>query len=110
MAQEFAAAFYNSKAWHDCRRGFISHRIGIDGGMCQRCHNKLGKIVHHRIHLTPDVITNPYVALAYQNLEYLCQDCHNIEHGNKAPADGREIRFDADGNPIMIESPHEKLF
>lgn len=80
MAKEYAKAFYNSQAWENCRAGYIKYV----GGLCERCLAKglynPGVIVHHKIHLTPDNITNPEIALSYNNLELLCMDCHNKEH------------------------------
>ena len=58
MAKEFARAFYNSKRWKDCRRAYIAKRISIDGGMCETCHEVPGYIVHHKIELTPDNISD----------------------------------------------------
>lgn len=80
MAKEYAKAFYNSQAWENCRVGYIK----CVGGLCERCLAKglynAGVIVHHKIHLNPDNITNPEIALDYNNLELLCMDCHNKEH------------------------------
>ena len=35
--REFAKAFYKSKAWQQCRAGYIAYRRGLDGGMCEIC-------------------------------------------------------------------------
>lgn len=76
-------AFYNSAAWEQCRMSYISKV----GGLCERCKAqgiiKPGYIVHHKIYITPDNIQNPDVLLNHDNLEYLCQDCHNAEHTTK---------------------------
>jgi len=94
--QDFAKEFYHSKRWHDCRKAFIAERRIIDGGLCQHCHSAPGYIVHHKIHLTPQNIGNADIALAFSNLEYVCHECHNIEHF------GRKMRvsFSADGKPL----------
>lgn len=42
-----------------------------------------GVIVHHRIHLTPQNITNPMIVLNWNNLELLCRECHAKEHGKE---------------------------
>lgn len=40
----------------------------------------LGRIVHHKIHLNSKNIYNPNLTMSFDNLELLCQDCHNKEH------------------------------
>lgn len=96
MAKNFAEAFYNSKRWVDCRSSYISQRIAIDGGLCERCHNAPGYIVHHKIYLDPTNINDPEISLNHDNLEYLCHECHNDEHvGREAPL----CSFDAEGRP-----------
>lgn len=83
MAREFAKEFYNSRAWKDCRRAYAAKV----GGLCERCLAKgiykPGVVVHHKTHLTPENITDPWVALSFDNLELLCMDCHAAEHSNK---------------------------
>lgn len=39
-----------------------------------------GDIVHHKIHLTPENISDPGVSLSWDNLELLCRDCHALAH------------------------------
>lgn len=80
MAKDFALAFYHSRRWQECRKAFIKERVALDGGVCQRCHEELGYIVHHKIHLTPGNIQEPSVALSHNNLEYVCKRCHDEEH------------------------------
>lgn len=80
MAQDYARKFYNSKAWKKCRESFISDRIDADGGLCQRCREYTGYIVHHKKMLTPENINDAMVTLNHENLEYLCLRCHNDEH------------------------------
>lgn len=80
MAKEYAKAFYRSKAWIKCRNSYIQ----LVGGLCERCSSKgkivPGYIVHHKKHLSPNNINDPNVTLNYDNLEYLCLDCHNEHH------------------------------
>lgn len=79
MAQDFARAFYNSKAWRDLRFALIIER----GPKCQKC----GQIVidtskligHHRTPLTPLNINNPAITLNPENIDIICFDCHNLE-------------------------------
>jgi hypothetical protein len=80
-------SFYHTAAWLKCRDAYISSV----GGMCERCAEKgiarPGYIVHHKEYINPDNIKDPAVLLSFDNLEYLCLDCHNEEHygtgGNK---------------------------
>lgn len=80
MAREFAKSFYNSRKWKKCREAYIAHRKGIDGGLCESCHEVPGYIVHHRIELTPENITDPDIALGFRNLKYDCHVCHQKEN------------------------------
>ena len=106
--KDWAERFYKGSAWQKCRESFISGRIGIDGGMCQRCRQRLGYIVHHRIELTPENIGDAGIALNHGNLEYLCFECHNREHDVFQPA-ARKVLFDDDGNVIDVVD-REKIF
>lgn len=103
MAKDFAEKFYKSTAWEKCRDGFIAHRRMIDGGMC-RC-GKLGYIVHHKIKLTPENINDPMIALGWDNLEYVCKDCHDKIHHEDMHGPSR-CTFDADGQPIPKTPPY----
>ena len=94
MAQSWAIKFYHSTAWLRCREIALKR----DHYLCQRCGNP-AEIVHHRIWLTPDNITDPYVALSLDNLQCLCQDCHNGEH-NKSDSIEDGLLFDKNGDLI----------
>lgn len=80
MAKDYAKAFYKTKAWKNCRAGYI---VSV-GGLCERClRNGLyvpGTMVHHKVHLTPQNIDDPTITLNWSNLELLCRDCHKDEH------------------------------
>ena len=80
MAKKWARPFYNSKAWQDCREAYIAEV----NGLCERCLEedevKPGYIVHHIEHLTSSNINNPEVTLNFDNLEYVCKECHDEEH------------------------------
>ena len=99
MAKEFAKAFYNSTAWCKCKDSYIQHVSGL----CERCMKKgiikAGYIVHHKEYLNPANINNPDISLGWDNLEYLCLDCHNQEHGIKSIVEKRYM-FDSEGNVI----------
>ena len=80
VLKPFAESFYLSKAWKETRKAYAKSR----GNLCERCLAKglyvPGEIVHHRVHLTPENISDPGVSLSWDNLELLCRDCHGEEH------------------------------
>ena len=80
MAKEFAKKFYRSKAWKKCRESYIAKRKAIDGGVCERCKDNIGYIVHHKEELTIYNINDSSVTLNHDNLEYVCKKCHDNEH------------------------------
>jgi len=94
----WAKKFYNSKAWRECRKSYL---VSVQN-ICERC-EKIAKIVHHKIHITPENISDPYITLSHDNLEAVCQDCHNAEH-NPSPKTRHRYSFDAHGN--IIYPPH----
>ena len=93
--KEYAKNFYKSDAWKRARKIVIAR----SNGLCERCLaaglHKPGYIVHHKEYITPGNINDPNVTLNTDNLEYVCDDCHNKEHKSKRP--GR-YRFDSNGN------------
>lgn len=66
---------YNSKKWQRVRKAYLESKNYI----CERC-GKPATIVHHKTHLTAANVTNGAIAYDFENLEALCQDCHNAEH------------------------------
>lgn len=72
--------FYSSRAWRDCRDAYARSV----GGLCERCRAKglitPGTEVHHKVRLNPQTVKDPHVALAWSNLELLCEGCHHEEH------------------------------
>lgn len=97
--KDWAKQFYKSKAWRKCRDAYFILRHGL----CERCPALAGKIVHHKVYLTPENINDPAVSLNHDLLELLCQDCHNREHHGQGDAVADGLTFDADGNLV----PHE---
>lgn len=97
MAKEFAKDFYKSKAWKICRSSYIKSVNGV----CERC-GSVGYIVHHKIHLDEININNPEVSLNWDNLEYLCLECHNQHHkfGRIYKSTIEGLVFDDEGNLI----------
>jgi 5-methylcytosine-specific restriction endonuclease McrA len=98
--KHWAERFYNSAAWEDTRVAFLQSK----GYLCERCSTNdnptIAKIAHHVTYLTQANITNPIVTLSWDNLEALCQECHNREHkrGERKP----RYKFDDAGNVIPL--------
>ena len=99
MAKDYAKSLYASKAWDRCRSAYLSQH-----NLCERClkNNEYvpAKIVHHKVYISPSNINNPDIILSFDNLEALCQTCHNIEHHGSEEA----VRhmFDEEGNVLPI--------
>ncbi len=94
MAKEWAMSFYRSKAWVSCRISYMLSQNYI----CERC-GDAAKICHHKTHLTPDNIDDPNITLNWEQLESLCQDCHNIEH-HKTKATESGLSFNSKGELV----------
>ena len=96
MAAPWAKHFYTSKAWIKNKNAYLASQDGL----CERCRAQ-GKlvpatIVHHRIHLTPELIQDPHYSMAWSNLEALCEACHNREHfAQESP---QRFAWSADGS------------
>jgi hypothetical protein len=94
--KEYAKGFYKSAAWKRARQQVITRA----NGLCERCKAqgiyKPGYIVHHKEYITPGNINNPNITLNLDNLEYVCEDCHNKEH--KAAHTPMRYQYDASGN------------
>jgi 5-methylcytosine-specific restriction endonuclease McrA len=82
--------FYKSKAWQLAR----TIKINATQGKCERC-GGVGEEVHHQIRLTVLNVHESNVSLNQDNLELLCKECHNKEHGRFKK---KENIFDKDGN------------
>ena len=94
--KEYAKEFYKSAAWKRARQQVITRA----NGLCERCRArgiyKPGYIVHHKEYITPGNIGNADITLNLDNLEYVCEDCHNKEH--KAADRPKRYEFDENGN------------
>ena len=80
MARACSVDFYKSDAWESCRAAYLAKV----GGLCEECLKQgiytPAVIVHHKVVLTPENITNPEITLAFSNLEAVCRDCHGKVH------------------------------
>ena len=81
--------FYKSQAWRRARKGYIAYRKAIDGGICEKCGEEPGKIVHHKVWLDDVNCNDPAVSLNPSNFSYECQTCHNKEKDPKTTTPGR---------------------
>ncbi len=98
----WARGFYFSKAWSDTREAYLVSKHYL----CERCEQP-AKIVHHKQYLTPANINDTSITLSWDNLEALCQDCHNKEHHKSE--EQRRYCFDEDGNIIAAPTEAERV-
>ena len=69
-------AFYKGKAWRRVSAAYMASKCYI----CERC-GKPASICHHKTWLNGSNVNDPNIALSFDNLEALCIECHNAEHG-----------------------------
>ena len=107
LAREFAKSFYKSRNWETTQAYCMSRPIYTSCGvvppyMCELCFQhgllKPAKVVHHKIHLSPDNINDPKISLDPANLQRLCQDCHALVHSKNQSKP--RVTFDEDGNMV----------
>lgn len=99
--KEWAKAFYLGKAWKQCKRTYMKSQ----NYLCERC-GEPAKICHHKVWLTPYNIDDANITLSWDNLEALCQDCHNKEHHKDEPK--LRYRYDEEGNIVYTPLLSEK--
>lgn len=101
MSTPDQVAFYHTQAWLRCRDAYARSV----GGLCERCKargvTRPGYIVHHREHISLENITDPDILLSWDNLEYLCQSCHNLLHHSKNISKRYEVG--EDGKIFIID-------
>ena len=105
--KEYAKDFYKSRKWQKTSRLYMERKNYV----CERC-GQPASICHHRIHLTPLNIRDTKISLSINNLEALCQECHNREHGYfKSDESKDNAIFNMNGEMIgMRESEEVKKF
>lgn len=99
MARDFAKSFYNSKAWKDVRNAYIASKFGI----CERCGKPNSKQVHHKKYLSEQNINDADLTLNFDNLELLCDICHQKEHNEKNSPIVWGLMFDKNGDLVKID-------
>lgn len=90
-----AKRFYNSSRWKKCRTSYIQSVFGL----CERC-GEPGLILHHIEYIDSTNVDDPSVTLNHDNLEYLCQTCHNKEHFKTKEVIREGLMFDEHGDLI----------
>lgn len=87
--------FYATQAWKDTRRNYKQSV----GGLCERCLAKgiiePAEIIHHKIPLTVDNVSDVNISLGWNNLQALCRKCHAEVHEEMYMArSGRRYKID----------------
>lgn len=80
IMKEYARSFYKSQTWKDCRAAYAKQRHGLCEVCLAKGIYKPGEIVHHKVHISPENITDPTVTLCFDNLQLVCRDCHADLH------------------------------
>lgn len=99
--KEYAKTFYKSREWEKTKNLYMSSIHYV----CERC-GSAATICHHKKYITPHNITDRNITLGFDNLEGLCQDCHNKEHTSKNTGLCRAI-FDSDGNMVGVKESRQ---
>lgn len=106
MARDFAKSFYNSSSWKRVRLIYLQSKHYI----CERCGSPNARQVHHKEYLTEENINNNNIALNFDNLECLCDICHQNEHNEKTSITRDDVEFDDNGQLIKKSYPPLKNF
>lgn len=92
--KEYAKGFYKSKQWLKVSRLYMMQHNYV----CERC-GGIAVICHHKNYITPANIHDLSITLNPDNLECLCQECHNKEHFQKQS----KALFDDSGNMTGVK-------
>jgi len=80
MAQPWAMALYQSRQWRELRQALIIER-GLHCQLCGRMVSHPSNLIGDHIEeLTPDNVNNPAISLNPDNVQLICEDCHNQKH------------------------------
>lgn len=94
--------FYKSDAWKKVREEVILRA----GGRCEIC-GKVGREVHHKIHLTLDNADDASISLNPDNLLLLCKECHNKMH-DRFNGTLPKYKWDEDGDLVEVREEKER--
>ncbi len=108
MARDFAKKFYNSKEWYKTRSMYAKSKLYL----CEKCGRPVvigrkadeGRAqghVHHKIWLNENNINDAHITLGLDNLQLLCEDCHNKVHNSGERR--REVMLDSLGRVIGVK-------
>lgn len=94
--------FYQSMAWKNTRQNYKQSV----GGLCERCLAKgiitPAEIVHHKVPLTADNISDLNISLGWGNLQALCRQCHAEVHEDMyAARSKRRYKVDKNGRVVI---------
>lgn len=97
-------AFYESREWRELRY----RALKASDGRCQCCGRSPSHgIVLHVDHIKPKS-KFPRLALAFSNLQVLCDDC-NIGKSNKDATDWAQMRADEETDRIIMHAARRAL-
>jgi 5-methylcytosine-specific restriction endonuclease McrA len=90
--------FYDTSKWRKLRQ-FVIDRAG---GICEICHVEKGTIADHIKEVNDDNVNDPDIVWNPDNLQALCQGCHNKKTHGSGEAVMEGYRFDDMGILIYI--------
>lgn len=88
--------FYSSSLWQRNRLTFLQSKNFV----CNRCKG-VAILAHHKIELTEQNVNDFNISLAWDNLEALCNLCHEQHHRIKTLKKG--LYFDNNGDIKEVE-------
>ena len=94
--EKFAAGFYSSIAWQQCRESYARSKAWT----CERC-GEPGTQVHHKTRLSRENLMDAEVSLCWDNLELLCDACHIEEHKQRRSRAKRRYKVAEDGSLVV---------
>lgn len=95
--------WYDSPKWRVPRDIYKQHRIAIDGGLCEMCRAELGYIVDHITELNEHNFNDINIRLGWDNLQYICLNCHNTKTFRKYQALDEKYYITEDGDIAPIK-------
>lgn len=93
-----ATGFYKTQAWKQTSRNYKKSV----GGLCERCMKRgiiqTADIIHHRVPLTTETVSDLNLSLNWDNLQALCRKCHGEVHAElERERKGRRYTIDENG-------------
>lgn len=95
-------SIYDSKAWQRLKDMYMSSKNYI----CERC-GGVATICHHKKYITAANVNDPKITLNAENLEALCQECHNKEHNHFSATNDSKAIFDSKGQMVGFKENAE---